>query len=102
MTRKKNVILKTNRQFLIQECISPFLVPATASGFVSDGPYHFARHPMYGGVLLFSSGLTLITNSLDRAVLTILLAIVLNQTASLEEAVLRKVYPQVEVIIVFL
>lgn len=57
---------------------------------------------MYGGVLLFSSGLTLVTNSLDRAVLTILLAIVLNQTASLEEAVLRKVYPQVDVIIVFL
>ena len=75
------------------ECISPFITPVlTKSGFKQDGPYRMTRHPIYGGIVLFFSGLSLISNSLDRAILTFILGIVMNQAASVEESLLRNVY----------
>ena len=61
-------------------------------GFKQDGPYRMTRHPIYGGVVLFFSGMSLITNSLDRAILTFILGIVMNQAASVEESLLRDVH----------
>ena len=75
------------------ECISPFIAPVTiGGGFKQDGPYRMTRHPIYGGVVLFFSGMSLITNSLDRAILTFILGIIMNQAASVEESLLRDVH----------
>ena len=75
------------------ECISPFITPVlTGNGFKQNGPYRMTRHPIYGGIVLFFSGLSLITNSLDRAILTFILGVVMNQAASVEESLLRNAY----------
>lgn len=56
--------------------------------------YILVRHPIYGGIILFCAGLTIVSNSLDRAMLTFILSVVLNQKALLEESYLRKLYEQ--------
>ena len=55
----------------MQECVSPFIVPATTEGFKSEGPYSLARHPMYGGMLLCSAGFSLV-RALEKAIIIIL------------------------------
>ena len=76
----------------LRECVSPFVIPATTVEFKSEGLYRWVRHPIYGGVILFCTGWSIVSNSLDRAMLTFLLSVVLNQKAALEESYLRKLY----------
>ena len=77
---------------VLRECISPFVVPVNTLGFKSQGPYRLARHPVYGGTLLMCTGWSLMSNSLDRALLTAVLSVVLNQKASLEESFLQRMF----------
>ena len=63
---------------------TPFPEPRRGSSFVADGPYRLARHPMYGGALLFLAGLSL-AHSVSSLVLTALLAVLWWRKSMVEE-----------------
>jgi protein-S-isoprenylcysteine O-methyltransferase Ste14 len=59
---------------------------------VTDGMFQFVRHPLYGGLLLASIGLSIVTDSVVRLVLTGILFLVLNYKTILEEDALLNKY----------
>lgn len=57
---------------------------------VSTGPYHYVRHPMYAGFLLFMTGTPLLLGSWYGVLLGLAFMIVLARRAVLEERTLQK------------
>lgn len=57
---------------------------------VSSGPYHYVRHPMYAGFLLFMIGTPLLLGSWYGVLLGLAFMIVLARRAVLEERTLQK------------
>ena len=76
--------------------LSPWPVPADpASGrgsLVDTGIYSYVRHPMYAGVLLGMAGLSVVTDSAVRVLLTCALYFVLDRKSEFEEEKLGEVY----------
>ena len=62
-------------------------------GVISTGPYHYVRHPLYAGVLLFFVGTPLLLGSWFGLVFAIVPIVGLGIRAVLEESVLRKELP---------
>ncbi len=62
--------------------------PSARAILITDGPYHYIRHPMYTAVLLFSVGLLICNFSVLRLVLIIALTIVLIIKLTVEEKLL--------------
>src|SRR5579863_68929 len=60
---------------------------------VSTGPYHYVRHPMYAGFLLFMTGTPLFLGSWHGALLGLAFMLVLARRAVLEERALRVALP---------
>jgi protein-S-isoprenylcysteine O-methyltransferase Ste14 len=56
---------------------------------VSTGPYHFVRHPMYTGIVMFMVGTPLMLGAWYGVVVGLLLVILLMRRAVLEERTLR-------------
>ncbi len=56
---------------------------------ISTGPYHYVRHPMYTGMLLFMIGTPLLLGSIYGVVFGLLMIVVLARRAVLEEQTLR-------------
>ena len=63
--------------------------PAEGSDLVDTGPYALARHPIYGGIVLFLMGTALILDSVIGLVLTLVLAGFFAVKSSYEERLLR-------------
>ena len=57
---------------------------------VSTGPYHYVRHPMYAGFLLYMVGTPLFLGSLYGVLLGLTFMLVLARRAVLEESMLQK------------
>jgi protein-S-isoprenylcysteine O-methyltransferase Ste14 len=57
---------------------------------VSSGPYHYVRHPMYAGFLLFMTGTPLLLGSWYGVLLGLAFMIVLARRAVLEERTLQQ------------
>jgi protein-S-isoprenylcysteine O-methyltransferase Ste14 len=80
----------------LKDNLSPWPVPTdTESGrgsLVNTGIYAFVRHPMYTGVLLGMAGLSIITDSVARMILTCALYYVLDIKSDYEEEKLGEVY----------
>ncbi len=57
---------------------------------VSSGPYHYVRHPMYAGILIFVVGTTLLLGSWYGLLVGLPFAATLMRRAVLEERTLRK------------
>lgn len=55
------------------ENTTPFVAPVKNSKLRDYGVYRLVRHPMYGGLILLCAGLAVVTQSLDKAVLTMAL-----------------------------
>lgn len=72
---------------------SPFTHPPAEAERVEGGPYRLARHPMYGGGLLFFAGLSLVF-SIPALVLTAALALLWRGKSAAEERVLRQRFPE--------
>ncbi len=74
---------------------NPYLSPAvrvqTERGqtVVSTGPYRYVRHPMYGTVIIFIVGTTLLLGSWYGLLLGLILVVLIAFRAVLEERVLR-------------
>ena len=62
-------------------------------GRQTGGPFQYVRHPIYSGLLLACVGLSLLTGSADRLVLTAVLYVILDRKAAFEEAALEVAYP---------
>eukprot|EP01025_Chloroclados_australasicus_P047343 TRINITY_DN5286_c0_g1_i1.p1 TRINITY_DN5286_c0_g1~~TRINITY_DN5286_c0_g1_i1.p1 ORF type:complete len:252 (-),score=35.20 TRINITY_DN5286_c0_g1_i1:250-1005(-) len=79
--------------FNLGQSLSPFPVPRKRNKLVTTGIYGIVRHPMYAGVLMVCTGLSLYTGGETRLLLSFLLAYLFNQKAKLEEKYLLEKYP---------
>ncbi len=70
--------------------LTPFPEPRSSSSLVTSGPYRFARHPIYGGVLLAALGWTLASGSLAVATLTGVALVFFDAKRRYEERVLHE------------
>jgi protein-S-isoprenylcysteine O-methyltransferase Ste14 len=71
---------------------SPFTHPPREAERVEAGPYRLARHPMYGGGILFFAGLSLVF-SVTALLLTAALALLWRGKSAAEERVLVRRFP---------
>jgi protein-S-isoprenylcysteine O-methyltransferase Ste14 len=76
--------------------MTPLPEPRTDAQLVVGGPYRFARHPMYGGALLFFAGMSLVW-SVPSSVLTLALGVLWWRKSIAEERRLAERYPDYEV-----
>lgn len=76
--------------------LSPWPVPpdsAQTDGLVTDGLFQYVRHPSYAGLLAACAGLSLLTGSAQRLVLTALLWYILDVKSDYEESELVNAFP---------
>lgn len=74
--------------------LSPWPVPTDTNKLQTDGLYSQVRHPMYSGLLAACAGLSILTGSVPRLVLTILLYVVLDAKTQWEEDALQERHPE--------
>lgn len=77
----------------IRHSLTPFPRPLEHARLQEGGAYGFARHPMYGGLILIAFGWSLISSPLAM-VPTVALAPVLEAKSRLEESMLVQRFPQ--------
>ncbi len=68
--------------------------PVTGSRLVETGPYALARHPIYGGIVIFLAGTALFLDSVLGLVLVVGLAVFFLFKSSYEERRLRARYAE--------
>jgi protein-S-isoprenylcysteine O-methyltransferase Ste14 len=71
---------------------TPFTQPPPEAQRTEAGPYRLARHPMYGGGLLFFAGLSL-SFGVVALVLTAALAVLWRAKSAVEERLLSERFP---------
>lgn len=76
----------------LQDNLSPWPVPSDKGTLVKTGLYRFVRHPMYLGLLLGMSGLSIFTHSFERLLLTGFLFCVLDAKSTYEEMALTTAF----------
>mmetsp|Transcript_812 Transcript_812/g.2363 ORF Transcript_812/g.2363 Transcript_812/m.2363 type:complete len:333 (-) Transcript_812:69-1067(-) len=74
------------------KALSPWPVPTDNSILFTDGFYGVVRHPIYSGLLATCLGLSLVTESMYRLLLTAVLYYVLDLKSSFEEKSLLDKY----------
>lgn len=67
--------------------------PKDGARLVMGGPYRWVRHPMYVALLLGMAAVALTAHGWAQVVLWVVLAVVLNFKAALEERLLRQRWP---------
>lgn len=67
--------------------------PLASGALVESGPYRLARHPIYGGIVLFLTGTSLVLDSVPAVVGSLALAGFFWLKSSYEERQLRIAYP---------
>lgn len=72
--------------------LSPYPVPSEKGALIDSGIYGLMRHPMYSGVLIGMAGLSLVTDSVLRMLLTVVLYFVLDVKSDYEETLLVESY----------
>jgi protein-S-isoprenylcysteine O-methyltransferase Ste14 len=73
--------------------LTPFPRPLPTAELVTSGAYRFVRHPIYFGLLLAALGISLLTLSPLRLVVTLLLGVFFDRKATREERWLSERYP---------
>ena len=84
------------------DALTPFPAPlkgAPSGGdggprLIRSGVYSLVRHPMYAGTLCGMAGLSVLTDSAMRLILTVVLASVLDAKSDYEERGLEEAYPE--------
>ncbi len=72
--------------------LTPTPEPVPDADLVDTGPYRLARHPIYGGVILFSLGTALVLDSLAGTALALGLLLFFYFKSTYEERRLRMAY----------
>lgn len=75
------------------DSLTPWPKPTSKNELQTTGSFSLARHPIYGGLLIGCFGLSLVSLSFPRLFFTIILFLVLDVKASLEEKWLAEVHP---------
>ena len=70
--------------------LSPFPVPRRSNQLAEKGAYALVRHPMYGGLILFSAGAAAASASPGRAAAALALFFILENKMIIEEKGMRK------------
>jgi protein-S-isoprenylcysteine O-methyltransferase Ste14 len=73
--------------------LSPWPVPAASCNLETGGLYSEMRHPMYGGLLAACAGLSIVSGSATRLLLTAVLWYGLDVKSDYEEDALMKAFP---------
>jgi protein-S-isoprenylcysteine O-methyltransferase Ste14 len=73
--------------------LTPFPRPRADGELVTRGVYRYARHPIYGGVLLLALGWSLLQPSWVSGGATILLLWLFDRKSRYEERLLMEAYP---------
>ena len=66
--------------------LTPFPRPRAEATLVAAGPYHWVRHPIYGGLVAAALGWSIATGSPLALVPTVLLALLFDAKSRREEA----------------
>ena len=74
---------------------TPFTRPPANAERIETGPYRLARHPMYGGGIVFFAGLSL-AHSVSALILTGALAALWRGKSAVEERWLTSRFPDYE------
>jgi protein-S-isoprenylcysteine O-methyltransferase Ste14 len=80
---------------LLGKGLTPLPRPVREGALVETGPYRVVRHPIYSGLLVLASGLSLAFSPL-ALVPTALLAVLFALKAAVEERFLSEAYPAYE------
>jgi len=82
--------------FDLKDNLSPWPTPADPESgrgsLINEGIYSYIRHPMYSGSLFGMAGLSLITDSATRFLLTLALSFVLDAKSDFEETKMTEAY----------
>lgn len=74
--------------------LSPLPYPRASATLVTKGIYALVRHPIYGGLIMASFGLALITGSELRGILSGILWFLLESKIKVEEKALESRFPE--------
>jgi protein-S-isoprenylcysteine O-methyltransferase Ste14 len=77
----------------LKDNLSPFITPISSNQLVTTGIFNAVRHPLYTGLIALCLGISISSNSVDKTVLTIILAYFLDKKADKEEEYLDTVHP---------
>src|SRR3989338_11539606 len=72
---------------------TPFPEPKKEGKHVQGGAYKYARHPMYTAIMIIGLALLFSSPTLYSAIIYLVLLIVLDQKATVEEKYLEKMHP---------
>jgi len=78
---------------IIGENITIYSTPTSNNELVTNGVFKKVRHPIYGGVILSCIGISIISNSIDKGIVSVLLSLVLDRKCDIEEEYLVNRYP---------
>ena len=77
----------------LRQNLTPFVSPISGNQLVTTGIYGVVRHPLYTGLISLCLGVSIFSDSVDKAVLTVFLAFFLDKKADREEELLKNVHP---------
>ena len=77
----------------LRQNLTPFVAPIAGNQLVTSGIYSSVRHPLYTGLISLCLGVSIFSDSVDKAVLTVALAYFLDKKADKEEELLNKMHP---------
>lgn len=77
----------------LRQNLTPFVAPIAGNQLVTSGIYSSVRHPLYTGLISLCLGVAIFSDSVDKAVLTLVLAYFLDKKADKEEELLNDMHP---------
>lgn len=86
--------LIANALWELKANISPFIAPIKDNTLTTGGVYRLCRHPMYGGLILLCIGKSIRSGSMEKFLLSVVLAFILDNVSQIEESLLNKAHPK--------
>ena len=73
--------------------LTPFAAPVEGNELKTTGAFSYVRHPIYGGLLVAATGLSVATESFQRLLVVFLLYLLLDAKSLYEEKELERIHP---------
>ena len=73
--------------------LTPFAAPVEGNELKTTGAFSYVRHPIYGGLLVAATGLSVATESFQRLLVVFLLYLLLDAKSAYEEKELERIHP---------